>query len=174
MNLRYSIVKTPLGNVFAAVNEGGALVELLFLGRRTVEDSVQRLQKAGHSLELNENALREVRTQIGEYFRGKRRQFDLPVHLEGTDFQRRVWNQLRGIGYGETISYGELALRVGAPRAARAVGRANATNPVALVIPCHRVIGQAGQLTGYGGGMEIKKALLVLEGALSPELPSFG
>ena len=169
MNLRYSIIETPLGDVFAVVNEAEVLAELHFLGSRTMENSVRRLEEFGHTLEWNKSALEAVRIQIGEYFGRKRREFDLPVHLEGTDFQRRVWNQLRRIGYGETITYGELAFRVGAPKAARAVGRANAANPVALVIPCHRVIGQAGKLTGYGGGIEIKRALLVFEGALSPE-----
>jgi len=171
MNLRYSIVKTPLGDVFAAVDEQGALVELRFLGRRTIEDSIVQLRNSGHALSRSRDSLEEVRIQVHEYFTRKRKQFELPVHLEGTLFQRRVWNRLREIAYGKTVTYGELAVRLGIPNGARAVGRANATNPVALVIPCHRVIGHAGQLTGYGAGIAIKKALLGLEGALSPELP---
>ena len=105
--------------------------------------------------------------QLREYFAGERTAFDLPLAPDGTDFQRRVWEQLRLIPYGTTVSYGELARRLGAPSASRAVGAANGRNPIAIVVPCHRVIGADGSLTGFGGGMDAKRVLLDLEtGAL--------
>lgn len=107
--------------------------------------------------------LRDARRQLREYFDGHRRDFDLPLASDGTAFQRRVWEQLRRIPYGETLSYGALARRIGKPTASRAVGAANGKNPLAIVVPCHRVIGADGTLTGYGGGLPIKEALLALE-----------
>ncbi|AKH85547.1 cysteine methyltransferase [Streptomyces sp. CNQ-509] len=101
--------------------------------------------------------------QLTAYFAGERTDFDLPLHLAGTPFQQRVWEQLRQIPYGETISYGELAERVGNPAASRAVGMANGRNPVGIIVPCHRVVGANGSLTGYGGGIDRKKQLLALE-----------
>ncbi len=101
--------------------------------------------------------------QLREYFAGKRADFDLPLAPEGTEFQRTVWRNLQEIPYGETISYGELAKRVGNPKASRAVGAANGQNPIPIVIPCHRVIGANGKLTGFGGGLPTKEALLTLE-----------
>ena len=108
----------------------------------------------------------EACTQLAEYFAGRRTEFDLALDREGiggTVFQRRVWAALEEIPYGETISYGELARRIGQPAAVRAVGLANGRNPVSVVVPCHRVIGSGGKLTGYGGGMERKSVLLALE-----------
>jgi methylated-DNA-[protein]-cysteine S-methyltransferase len=102
--------------------------------------------------------------QLNEYFAGQRREFDLPMRLDGTDFQKRVWRELTEIPYGVTWSYGELASRVGNARASRAVGLANGSNPLSIFVPCHRVIGSNGSLTGYGGGMERKKWLLAHEG----------
>jgi methylated-DNA-[protein]-cysteine S-methyltransferase len=107
----------------------------------------------------------DVTGQLHAYFAGDLTQFDVPIRLDGTDFQRRVWSKLREIPYGETISYGELARRVGNPNASRAVGLANGRNPIAVVVPCHRVIGASGQLTGYGGGLDRKSWLLDLEAA---------
>ena len=101
---------------------------------------------------------------MAEFFAGKRREFDLPLAAVGTEFQRQVWDGLREIPFGETISYGELALRIGRPRALRAVGAANGANPLPIVVPCHRVIGANGKLTGFGGGLDIKRRLLTLEG----------
>jgi methylated-DNA-[protein]-cysteine S-methyltransferase len=101
--------------------------------------------------------------QLREYFAGQRTRFDLPLHPAGTAFQRDVWSELQRIPYGETISYGELARRVGHPAAARAVGAANGANPIPIVIPCHRVIGANGKLTGFGGGIPVKQKLLALE-----------
>ncbi|WP_344287640.1 methylated-DNA--[protein]-cysteine S-methyltransferase [Streptomyces synnematoformans] len=104
-----------------------------------------------------------VAAQLRAYFAGERTDFDLPLRLAGTPFQQRVWEQLRQIPYGETLSYGELAERVGNPAASRAVGMANGRNPVGIIVPCHRVVGANGSLTGYGGGIDRKKQLLALE-----------
>lgn len=101
--------------------------------------------------------------QLEEYFAGRRRSFDLPLAPEGTPFQRAVWQALTDIPYGETLSYGELARRIGKPQASRAVGLANGANPLPIVVPCHRVIGADGSLTGFGGGLDIKRKLLALE-----------
>ena len=107
--------------------------------------------------------LESTARQLQEYFNGRRTSFDLPVAPEGTAFQRKVWLALQDIPYGETISYGDLARRVGNPKASRAVGAANGQNPIPIVIPCHRVIGANGKLTGFGGGLPVKEALLELE-----------
>jgi methylated-DNA-[protein]-cysteine S-methyltransferase len=111
----------------------------------------------------NQAPFAEVMRQLRAYFDGKRKEFDLPLTLEGTDFQRRVWTNLLAIPYGETISYAELAARIGNPKAVRAVGLANGSNPIPIIIPCHRVIGSNGSLTGFGGGLATKKQLLALE-----------
>jgi methylated-DNA-[protein]-cysteine S-methyltransferase len=105
----------------------------------------------------------EVIRQLQAYFRGELKKFDLPLAVEGTEFQIRVWNALRAIPYGETISYTQLAVRIGNPKAVRAVGLANGSNPIPIIVPCHRVIGSDGSLTGYGGGLSTKKKLLELE-----------
>jgi methylated-DNA-[protein]-cysteine S-methyltransferase len=109
-------------------------------------------------------ALPQTARQLEESFGGKRRDFDLPMRLAGTEFQRRVWQHLTDIRYGQTMSYGELARRVGNPKASRAVGLANGRNPIPILVPCHRVIGADGSLTGYGGGLERKRWLLAHEG----------
>ena len=108
-------------------------------------------------------ALGAARRQLIEYFAGARHDFDLPLAADGTPFQHRVWDALRRVPYGKTISYGELARRIGKPTASRAVGAANGRNPIAIVVPCHRVIGADGTLIGYGGGLPVKEALLALE-----------
>jgi methylated-DNA-[protein]-cysteine S-methyltransferase len=107
--------------------------------------------------------LPEAARQLAEYFAGQRREFDLPMNPDGTTFQRRVWSELVKIDYGVTISYGELAARIGNPNASRAVGLANSKNPIAIIVPCHRVIGANGTLTGYAGGLDIKRKLLEIE-----------
>ncbi len=114
----------------------------------------------------------DVALQLDEYFAGARKAFDVPLELEGNPFEVAVWRTLQEIPYGETISYGELARRVGDPGAARAVGLANARNPVAVIVPCHRVIGADGSLTGFGGGLERKRLLLDLESGVLPLAPS--
>ena len=119
-------------------------------------------------IELSEGdnqVLRETRAQLDAYFAGSRRVFELPLQPVGTAFQREVWSMLERIPYGETWSYGELARRIGKPAAMRAVGAANGRNPIPIVVPCHRVIGADGSLTGFGGGLPTKQFLLQLEGA---------
>ncbi|MFH1688685.1 MAG: methylated-DNA--[protein]-cysteine S-methyltransferase [Candidatus Eisenbacteria bacterium] len=108
----------------------------------------------------------EAVRQIGEYFAGSRQEFDLPIALRGTEFQREVWRGLQSITYGQTVSYGDLARAIGKPAAVRAVGAANGDNPISIIVPCHRVIGSDGGLTGYGGGLERKEWLLRHEGGL--------
>ena len=121
-----------------------------------------------------EPVLQQAAAQLAEYFAGERTDFDLPLAPRGTEFQRAVWMALAGIGYGETISYAQLAQRVGKPTAMRAVGAANGRNPLPIVLPCHRVIGADGALTGFGGGLPTKQFLLELEGALPKSRDLFG
>lgn len=116
-------------------------------------------------------ALDAAKQQLAEYFEGDRRDFDLPLAPDGTAFQLRVWEELRRITYGETISYGELARRIGKPTASRAVGAANGRNPLSIVVPCHRVIGADGTLIGFGGGLPVKQALLDLESRVAGTAP---
>lgn len=107
--------------------------------------------------------LRQAARQLEEYFAGRRKVFDLPLNPQGTPFQQKVWRALCAVPYGQTASYGRIAAAVGSPKACRAVGMANHANPIAIFIPCHRIIGSDGSLTGYGGGLDIKRALLALE-----------
>ena len=166
---------TSLGDMLAAVDESGALVHLDFCADSgTVPGAATSTLPVpdrwpGTSLhdEVVWDAARcaHVERQMTEYCRGERRAFDLALAPNGTPFQQCVWQALTTIPYGATTSYGELAARLGQPGAARAVGRANATNPIAVVVPCHRVIGTSGALTGYASGVELKERLLALEGA---------
>jgi methylated-DNA-[protein]-cysteine S-methyltransferase len=169
-------VDSPLGPLTAAVDERGKLVRLDFAelpGVLTIDDRPAAAAGAdaggGLAVELAPPAaVARVHDELAAYFAGRRKKFTLPLAPRGTTFQRRVWDELRRIPYGRTISYGELAVRIGNPAATRAVARANATNPIAVVVPCHRVIGADGTLTGYGGGLDRKRRLLELEGALLP------
>jgi methylated-DNA-[protein]-cysteine S-methyltransferase len=158
MILAYHDFDTPLGTLRVVGDDGG--VARIDLPNAAASDPdpgwrERRRPSAG--------PLREAKRQLLEYFDGARRDFDLPLAAAGTAFQRRVWEELRRIPYGETISYGELARRIGKPTASRAVGAANGRNPIAIVVPCHRVIGADGTLIGYGGGLPVKEALLALE-----------
>ena len=132
------------------------------LGIRAIEFEPPRTRAASPG-PANPLLIEAVR-QLLAYFSGDLREFVLPLDQEGTDFQKRVWRELQHIPYGETRSYSQIAQAIGAPRAVRAVGAANGANPVAIVVPCHRVIGSAGKLVGYGGGLPLKKRLLELEG----------
>ena len=125
--------------------------------------SALRAVTPGDEWELSEKRLTEAVRQLKAYFSGKLQAFDLPLAAEGSDFQRRVWRALRKIPYGTTASYGEIAKSVGNPAAARAVGMANGRNPIAIIVPCHRIIGSSGKLVGYGGGLRRKQTLLNLE-----------
>ncbi|MBV8199609.1 MAG: methylated-DNA--[protein]-cysteine S-methyltransferase [Acidobacteria bacterium] len=146
--------------VVAAV-AGGALVELsLFASAAAARAAWPGCREPGPDAPP---PLPELQRQLAEYFAGERREFALPLAPRGTEFERRVWRALVAIPYGETRSYAEIARTIGHPAACRAVGRANGSNPIALVIPCHRVIGSDGSLTGYGGGLPIKRFLLDLE-----------
>jgi methylated-DNA-[protein]-cysteine S-methyltransferase len=142
--------ESPLGPLTVEVSDAGV--------HRVGFDQSALPQGAPHPL------LDLARTQLGEYFDGRRQQFELPLAPRGTAFQQRVWQALLAVGYGRTCSYAEIAVAVGVPRAVRAVGAANGRNPIAIVIPCHRVIGSNGRLTGYASGLPRKAALLQLEG----------
>lgn len=127
----------------------------------------------GHTDAVASSHAQRAIDQLREYFSGDRKTFDLRLRLKGTEFQRKVWAALQEIPFGQTISYSELARRIGSPKAVRAVGRANGANPVSIIVPCHRVIGSDGSLTGYGGGMDRKRELLRLEGILVAENGEF-
>lgn len=160
MNYSYDSFSTPFGEFSAAVDDRGAVVATAFGDRAALQ---QRLG-AGELTRAPER-LAAVRREILDYLAGRREMFTIAVAPRGTPFQQEVWTALRRIPRGSTRSYGELATKLGHPGAARAVGRANATNPVCLLIPCHRVIGSNGSLTGFAFGEETKARLLKLEGA---------
>ncbi len=167
--VRYAdLIPSPVGTLLGVVDERGTLLELRFAsgqGAKQDRADVERHWKArGFEVEWSEPKLRVVAKALERYFAGRSKAFDLELAPEGSPFQNKVWLELAKIPWGTTVSYGELARRVGRPKAARAVGRANATNPIPIVLPCHRVIGASGDLTGYGGGMERKEKLLALEG----------
>ncbi|MBI2214330.1 MAG: methylated-DNA--[protein]-cysteine S-methyltransferase [Acidobacteria bacterium] len=151
----YTTMKSPLGTILIARNDAGITA---------IQFESERRPSPPAEWNCDASALSDAVAQLREYFAGERRRFELPLAPGGTDFQRGVWSVLVEIPYGETRSYGEIAARIGAPSASRAVGAANGRNPIAIVIPCHRVIGTSGSLTGYAGGLEIKRALLELEG----------
>ncbi len=163
-------IPSPVGVLLAVVDERGTLVELRFASEKgTARDRAElerEYARRGLEVEWSPAKLRAVARELERYFAGRSKRFELAVAPEGSEFQRRVWRELAKIPFGTTISYGELARRVGSPGAARAVGRANGANPIPIVLPCHRVIGASGALTGYGGGMERKEKLLALEGCL--------
>jgi len=152
MTVYASRMESPVGPLTLVVDAGGALTKILFGGPGI------------DGAEPGDARCAQVRTQLGEYFRGERREFALQLAPAGTPFQQQVWHALGLIPYGTTLDYRELGQVIGRPGAARAVGRANATNPIPIVIPCHRVVGAVGNLTGYGGGLEAKQYLLRLEG----------
>ena len=160
-------VDSPAGPLAFAVDEAGALVRTQFVRGRYALSIEQELQRAGYQLEQDPARTARAREQLLEYHHGERRIFDLPLALGGTDWQRRVWVALGDIPFGQTLSYGALAARLGRPQAARAVGHANGSNPLPLVVPCHRLIGANGSLTGYGGGLDIKERLLAHEARFS-------
>ncbi|MFC2095455.1 bifunctional transcriptional activator/DNA repair enzyme AdaA [Candidatus Bipolaricaulota bacterium] len=157
-------IQSPLGPLLAVANDDG-LCLLEFVDRRMLETQLERVRKQlDVALLPGANpGFGTVRTQLAEYFAGKRKEFDLPLVITGTDFQLQVWNALRTIPYGETRSYREQAESINRPTAVRAVARANGDNRFAIIIPCHRVIGTDGSLTGYGGGIRRKQYLLDLE-----------
>lgn len=161
----YTVMESQIGDL-TLVGDGEELTGLY------MQDHRHRPPTAGDG-RRDDGAFADARRQLAEYLAGERTEFELPLRIEGSDFQRDVWRALLDIPYGETLSYGELAARIGRPGASRAVGLANGRNPISIVVPCHRVIGSSGALTGYGGGIERKRHLLDLEAAyVSPTLGS--
>ena len=161
------LIPTPCGPMIAVVDDHDALVRLDFFEHES--GSADGRSQSWHNLLIawDSSAISSIALQLEEYFAGKRRIFDLKLAPRGNAFLQRAWHELRQVPYGTTVSYGELARRLDPPTSARAIGRANAINPISVVVPCHRVIGANGQLTGYGGGVGRKAALLSLEGAIS-------
>jgi methylated-DNA-[protein]-cysteine S-methyltransferase len=158
----YCYLDTPIGELLLA-GEDEALAMIGF-----PKGSMRREPEPDWI--FNEKPLANARKQLQEYFAGERREFDLPLKLSGTEFQVSVLEALLGIPYGQTTSYGEIARRIGRPKAVRAVGAANGRNPIPIVVPCHRVIGSTGDLTGFGGGLDTKEALLRLEAEQTHDL----
>jgi methylated-DNA-[protein]-cysteine S-methyltransferase len=153
--LLYTTIESPIGELLL-LGDGRVLRGLYMQeGRKPIA--------IAPDWERSEVPFAAVTAQLEEYFAGRRDTFEVPLELRGTPFELRVWNALQEIPYGETMGYGELARRIGQPTAARAVGLANGRNPIGVIVPCHRVIGANGSLTGYGGGLERKRILLELE-----------
>ncbi len=154
---------TPLGEMLAGATDGG-LCLLEFAHRKRFTAQMKSLQRfVGPPRTGSHPLLDTLKNQLDEYFAGNRRRFDLPLLLAGTPFQEKVWRALRAVPYGETISYAELAGRVGSPGGGRAVGRANGDNRIAIVVPCHRIVRADGSPGGYSGGLDRKRRLLALE-----------
>jgi methylated-DNA-[protein]-cysteine S-methyltransferase len=154
-NLFYTLEDSPIGQLLL-LGDGRALHGLYM-------QDAPRPKAIAPGWELASTSFADVRAQLREYFAGERSAFDLELVMDGSPFEGRVWGALRDIPYGATVSYGELARQIGQPSAARAVGLANGRNPISVIVPCHRVIGANGTLTGYGGGLERKRMLLELE-----------
>ncbi len=153
--MRYTYIDSPLGALLAVSDEVGLTGLYLPSGKHPVSVRPEWTR--------DDDAFDDVRTQLAEYFRGDRHDFEVPTHAVGTAFQKRVWAALVDIPYGQTTSYGKTAVAIGVPDAARAVGLANGQNPISIIVPCHRVIGADGSLTGYGGGLDAKRWLLAHE-----------
>ena len=151
--------QSPHGSMLLLANDAG-LAGVFFERQKYFPQ-----KQAGWKKDPEHRILRRAKCELAEYFAGKRKCFDVALAPEGTPFQRKVWKAIASVGFGETISYGELARRAGHPGSARAAGAATGRNPIGIIVPCHRIMGANGSLTGYAGGLERKRALLVLEGA---------
>ncbi len=162
--INYDVIKTPLGDMIVA-EHGNRICRLDFAGSKKPESILKNLARHynAETGRTKTKTLKEVEKQLNLYFQGKLKSFDLPLDLVGTDFQRSVWKKLSGIPFGRTVNYGWIAEKTGNPKAARAVGASIGKNPIAVVVPCHRVIGKNGELTGFAGGLWRKKKLLALE-----------
>jgi len=160
----YSRMDSPLGPIWLAATSAGQLCTV-GLGPKQPEDFFAWISQHLPDMNLREDRgeLMPAQAQFDEYFAGTRQDFDLPLHVQGTPFQKRVWDQLMQIPYASTVTYGEVARRIGQPKASRAVGAAVGANPLPIVIPCHRVVGANGKLVGYGGGLGNKVILLDIE-----------
>ncbi|MFS2110104.1 methylated-DNA--[protein]-cysteine S-methyltransferase [Sphingomonas sp. Sphisp140] len=157
MTLSIKTIASPVGELTLVASDKG-LVAILW-----ENDSPDRVKLGATQEDAAHPVLAAAETQLREYFAGTRTRFELPLDFRGTDFQKSVWAELLAIPFGETRSYGEIALKLGRPRASRAVGAANGRNPISIVAPCHRVIGSTGKLTGFAGGLAAKEYLLGLE-----------
>jgi methylated-DNA-[protein]-cysteine S-methyltransferase len=157
MNLAYKIMPSPVGNLKLVASDKG-LVAILW-----ENDNPKRVRLGTLRLNNDHPILLETERQLKQYFQGKRKSFSLELDLIGTKFQNDVWQALLAIPFGETRSYGQIARQLGNPQATRAVGAANGRNPVSIIVPCHRVIGASGKLTGFAGGLDVKAHLLGLE-----------
>lgn len=164
MNIHAHVMSSPVGDLLIAVDPEGALVCIEYLSRRSKEEHLARTLKPGDTVSWDATSCTAVVRELEEYFRGERQEFSLALAARGTEFERAVWHELERIPYGHTRSYRDIATALGRPAAVRAVGRANGANPISIVVPCHRVIGTDGSLTGYGGGLPVKQHLLQLEG----------
>ncbi|MBX3591747.1 MAG: methylated-DNA--[protein]-cysteine S-methyltransferase [Burkholderiaceae bacterium] len=164
MKIRYALIVSRFGELLAIARDA-RLAGLYFVGQKDQPD-IGELEREGAVRDDDWPVLAETRRQLAEYEAGRRVAFDLPIELAGTDFQRRVWAQLLDIPCGQTRSYADVARAAGSPRGVRATGAAIGRNPVSLVVPCHRVVGSDGSLTGYTGGLERKRALLHHERAI--------
>jgi methylated-DNA-[protein]-cysteine S-methyltransferase len=153
--LHYSVMESTIGPLLLAGDADGLHRVYFMHGRRPKSPEPHWIE--------DKKPFKDVIAQLKSYFAGKLRDFDLPLVLKGTDFQLQVWRRLQQIPYGETTSYGAIARELGSPEAARAVGLANGSNPIPVIVPCHRVIGSNGALTGFGGGLPLKQKLLALE-----------
>jgi len=183
--LHYTIFSSPVGPLFLAASDKGLVAlefDIRLPGQQTIRPNPRDLRSEAEGakgkgskdkavqFEESAHALQPYVRELEEYFAGKRREFSFALDLRGTDFQLACWNALLAIPYGETRTYADIARAVGNPTGFRAVGMANNRNPIAIVVPCHRVIASDGTLCGYGGGLDIKRKLLELEGALSGTL----
>ncbi len=162
VDVRYDIAESPVGELFIASTPRG-LCRISY----TVEGEDEEIARI-FGVRVLRSPLDEVRRELDEYFEGRRHEFDLPIDLRVAPFQEAVLHELAQVPYGRTATYGALAAKVGKPKAARAVGTVMNRNPIPIVLPCHRIIGANGSLTGYGGGLHVKRALLELEGAILP------
>jgi methylated-DNA-[protein]-cysteine S-methyltransferase len=161
----YTHIDSPLA-LLILVSDGTSLMGLYMVGQ-------DHMPSIGPEWIKDQSAcpFRETREQLASYFRGERRSFDVPLAPRGTEFQQAIWAELQRIPYGETTTYGEMARRLGSPGASRAVGLANGRNPIGIIVPCHRVIGARGELTGYAGGLARKEALLAFEQSVKARGP---
>ncbi|WP_300381671.1 methylated-DNA--[protein]-cysteine S-methyltransferase [Clostridium sp.] len=156
---RIFFYNSPIGEV-GIVENGYGITDIYT--EKEIEDKEKLIKAKNYTLEET-SLISKAHNELDEYFKGERKEFTISLSLEGTEFQKKVWEELIKIPYGETRSYKDIAIKIGKPTAARAVGMANNKNKMLIIIPCHRVIGQNGELVGYGGGLELKKYLLDLE-----------
>ncbi len=154
----YDTFQSPQGRMLLVATDDG-VSGVYFVGQKYFPEREKEWKRAPHQAPL-----RQVKRELAEYFAGKRKRFEVTLAPDGTPFQRSVWKAISKVGFGETITYGELARRAGHPGSSRAAGAATGRNPISIIVPCHRIVGSDGSLTGYAGGLNRKRALLVLEG----------